>query len=122
MSQDPIPVVPCAHYQCGGVLVDRDGRTDLKRLFAIGEVAFSGLHGANRLASNSLLEAVVMAYNAASACLPDAINPVLGLTEAIADWNTPGEVNLRRASQINAHWRGLRFDMTSYAGIVRTEA
>lgn len=121
MSQDMIPVVPAAHYQCGGVLTDMDGRTDLKRLYAIGEVAFTGLHGANRLASNSLLEAVVMASNAARATLTDLSKPCRS-TDNIPSWSSPGEVNARRASQINAHWRSLRGEMTSYAGIVRTEA
>lgn len=121
MSQDMIPVVPAAHYQCGGVLTDVDGRTDLKRLYAIGEVAFTGLHGANRLASNSLLEALVMAGNAARCSLKDISTPDKH-REKISNWSSPGEVNTRRASQINAHWRGLRGEMTSYAGIVRTEA
>jgi L-aspartate oxidase len=121
MSQDMIPVVPAAHYQCGGVLTDIDGRTDLKRLYAIGEVAFTGLHGANRLASNSLLEAVVMASNAARCTLKDISTPLKPL-DSIPTWSSPGEVNNRRASQINAHWRSLRGEMTSYAGIVRTEA
>ncbi len=121
MSQDMIPVVPAAHYQCGGVLTDIDGRTDLKRLYAIGEVAFTGLHGANRLASNSLLEAVVMAANAARCTLKDIATPWKPL-DSIPNWSSPGEVNNRRASQINAHWRSLRGEMTSYAGIVRTEA
>ncbi|MDP1603899.1 MAG: L-aspartate oxidase [Legionella sp.] len=121
MSQDMIPVVPAAHYQCGGVLTDIDGRTDLKRLYAIGEVAFTGLHGANRLASNSLLEAVVMAGNAARCTLKDIMTPCKDIKN-VPEWSSPGEVNARRASQINAHWRGLRGEMTSYAGIVRTEA
>ncbi|MCA0402752.1 MAG: L-aspartate oxidase [Proteobacteria bacterium] len=121
MSQDMIPVVPAAHYQCGGVLTDIDGRTDLKRLYALGEVAFTGLHGANRLASNSLLEALVMASNAARCTLKDISSPFKDI-DAIKNWSSPGEVNTRRASQINAHWRGLRGEMTSYAGIVRTEA
>lgn len=121
MSQDMIPVVPAAHYQCGGVLSDIDGRTDLKRLYAIGEVAFTGLHGANRLASNSLLEALVMASNAARCTLKDIMTPAKTI-DSIPNWSSPGEVNPRRASQINAHWRGLRGEMTSYAGIVRTEA
>jgi L-aspartate oxidase len=121
MSQDMIPVVPAAHYQCGGVLTDIDGRTDLARLYAIGEVAFTGLHGANRLASNSLLEGVVMANNAAHCSLKDISSPSKNTTH-IPLWSSPGEVNARRASQINAHWRGLRGEMTSYAGIVRTEA
>jgi L-aspartate oxidase len=121
MSQDMIPVVPAAHYQCGGVLTDIDGRTDLKRLYAIGEVAFTGLHGANRLASNSLLEATIMANNAAHCTLKDISTP-WKFKESIPAWSSPGEVNSRRASQINAHWRGLRGEMTSYAGIVRTEA
>ena len=121
MSQDMIPVVPAAHYQCGGVLTDVDGRTDLKRLYAIGEVAFTGLHGANRLASNSLLEALVMGVNAARCTLKDISTPLKSI-DKIPDWSAPGEVNARRASQINAQWRGLRGEMTSYAGIVRTEA
>jgi L-aspartate oxidase len=121
MSQDLIPVVPAAHYQCGGVMTDVDGRTDLKRLYAIGETAFTGLHGANRLASNSLLEAVVMASNAAYCSLKDISTPNK-TKHHIPNWSSPGEVNARRASQINAHWRGLRGEMTSYAGIVRTEA
>ncbi|TAL61189.1 MAG: L-aspartate oxidase, partial [Legionella sp.] len=121
MSQDMIPVVPAAHYQCGGVLTDVDGRTDLKRLYAIGEVAFTGLHGANRLASNSLLEALVMAANAAHCTLKDIVTPSK-FFETISGWSEPGEVNTRRASQINSHWRSLRGEMTSYAGIVRTEA
>ncbi len=120
MSQDPIPVVPAAHYQCGGVLTDVDGRTDLKRLYAIGEVAFTGLHGANRLASNSLLETIVMASNAARCTLLDISSPCK-LSDSIPSWSSPGEVNERRASQINAHWRSLRGEMTSYAGIIRTE-
>lgn len=120
MAEDMIPVVPAAHYQCGGILTDIDGRTDLKRLYAIGEVAFTGLHGANRLASNSLLEAVVMATNAARCTLKDITTPLASCH--ITGWNSPSEVNTRRASQINAHWRSLRGEMTSYAGIVRTEA
>jgi L-aspartate oxidase len=121
MSQDCIPVVPAAHYQCGGILTDVDGRTDLRRLYAIGEVAFTGLHGANRLASNSLLEAVVMASNAAHCSLNDIVTP-WRMPHDISNWSSSNEVNPRRASQINAHWRSLRGEMTSYAGIVRTEA
>lgn len=120
MSQDMIPVVPAAHYQCGGVVTDIYGRTDLKRLYAIGEVAFTGLHGANRLASNSLLEAIVMAKNAAKASLTDLQSP--HSAPIIPQWNAPSHINPRRASQINAHWRSLRGEMTSYAGIIRTEA
>ena len=121
MSQDFIPVVPAAHYQCGGILTDLDARTDLKRLYAIGEAAFTGLHGANRLASNSLLEAVVCANNAAFACLKD-LTDKWKVLQGVDTWSSPSTINPRRASQINAHWRSLRGEMTSYAGIVRTEA
>lgn len=120
MGQDLIPVVPGAHYQCGGVLTDVSGHTDLKRLYAIGEVAFSGLHGANRLPSNSLLEALVMASNAAECSMQDIQNQPK--YQNIKTWNSTAEINERRRSQINAHWRSLRGEMTSYAGIVRTEA
>ncbi|KTC66022.1 L-aspartate oxidase (plasmid) [Legionella adelaidensis] len=121
ISQDMIPVVPAAHYQCGGVLTNLHGQTDLRRLYAIGEVAFTGLHGANRLASNSLLEAVVMAGNAAESCIKDIKSPSKFFS-SITSWSSPGEVNERRASQINAQWRSVRGEMTSYAGIIRTEA
>lgn len=121
LSRDLIPVVPAAHYMGGGVVTDVHGHTDLKRLFAIGETAFTGLHGANRLASNSLLEGVVMGRNAAQAsCV--ALDSPLHLYQAIPDWDSTSVVDLRRASQINVHWRGLRGEMSSYAGIVRTEA
>jgi L-aspartate oxidase len=121
LSQDLIPVVPAAHYMCGGVLTDMDGKTDIKRLFAIGEAAFTGLHGANRLASNSLLEGVVMGRHAAQASV-NTIDTPLHLHQAIRDWDSRSVVDLRRASQLNVHWRGLRGEMSSYAGLVRTEA
>jgi L-aspartate oxidase len=106
------------------------GKTDLQRLYAIGEVAFTGLHGANRLASNSLLEAVVMASRAARACMPDIKTPPKHLSPEAWVWNHSSQImtqrnkqgNSRRASQINAHWRSIRGEMTSYAGIIRTEA
>jgi L-aspartate oxidase len=121
LSKDLIPVVPAAHYLCGGVLTDVNGRTDLERLFAIGESAFTGLHGANRLASNSLLEGIVMGRNAAHHSQHCIEQPVY-LLNPVSDWSSAGVVDWRRASQINVHWRGLRGEMTSYAGIIRTEA
>lgn len=120
LSKDLIPVVPAAHYLCGGILSDIHGKTDLKRLWAIGETAFTGLHGANRLASNSLLEGLVMGRNAAILS-KDTINNAIVLQNPISDWNSAGVVDWRRASQISAHWRGLRGEMNSYAGIIRTE-
>lgn len=121
LSKDLVPVVPAAHYMCGGVLTDINGKTDLKRLFAIGEAAFTGLHGANRLASNSLLEGVVMARSAA-ALTCESIDTSFTLHRPIRDWDSRSVLDLRRASQINVHWRGLRGEMSSYAGIIRTEA
>src|SRR3990167_7823049 len=120
-TQHLIPVVPAAHYLCGGVLTNVYGQTDLQRLYAIGETAFTGLHGANRLASNSLLEGVVTGKLTANQSLP-SINTSLQLHYPIRDWDSQHVTDLRRASQINALWRGLRGEMTSYAGIVRTEA
>lgn len=121
ICQDMIPVVPGAHYLCGGVLSNLCGRTDKQRLYCIGEVAFTGLHGANRLASNSLLEAGVTAQQAAHDCIA-WLDQAVVQQKPPADWNSQGVTDLRRASQVNAHWRGLRGEMTSYAGIVRTEA
>lgn len=119
LSRDLIPVVPAAHYLCGGVLVDEGGRTDLPRLYALGETAFTGLHGANRLASNSLLECVTMGRLCAKQSLVWLSQPFDD--EKIHDWDSCCVIDLRRASQINAHWRGLRGEMMSYAGIIRTE-
>lgn len=120
LSTDLIPVVPAAHYMGGGILTDVNGKTDLKRLYAIGETAFTGLHGANRLASNSLLEGVVMGRRAALESL-SVISEPLSLQKEINDWDSTTVVDLRRASQISVHWRGLRGEMSSYAGIIRTE-
>jgi L-aspartate oxidase len=119
LSSDLIPVVPAAHYMGGGILTDNSGRTDLQRLFAIGETAFTGLHGANRLASNSLLEGVVMGRLAVTASMPDIKKPIAIAKNPL--WDSTCVVDLRRASQINVHWRGLRGEMSSYAGIIRTE-
>jgi L-aspartate oxidase len=121
LSQDLIPVVPAAHYMGGGILTDIQGRTDLKRLLAIGETACTGLHGANRLASNSLLEGVVMGRNAANASCAILDLPIQ-LSHPVSHWNSTSVLDLRRASQIKVHWRGLRGEMSAYAGIVRTEA
>lgn len=121
MSCDLIPVVPAAHYMCGGIVSNIHGQTNIKRLFAIGEVACTGLHGANRLASNSLLEGVVMGRAAAAKSLAP-INAPLQTDKDIPDWDSKSVLDLRRASQIHGHWRGLRGEMTSYAGIIRTEA
>lgn len=121
MSRDLIPVVPAAHYLCGGVLTNYSGQTDIKRLYAIGEVAFTGLHGANRLASNSLLEGLVMAHHAANDSVKWLTQSAI-LRRDVKDWDSHSVIDLRRASQIHAHWRSLRGEMTSYAGIVRTEA
>lgn len=122
MSQDPIPVVPAAHYLCGGVLANVQGKTDIARLYAIGETACTGFHGANRLASNSLLEGMVMGQLAATDTLSWLATSLTDNDTQVRDWDSAGVTDLRRASQINAHWRGLRGEMTSYAGIVRTAA
>ena len=116
-----IPVVPAAHYLCGGVLASTEGETDLGNLFAIGEVAWTGLHGANRLASNSLLEGVVMGLKAAAKTAKE-IKAIPLFEDRISEWDSKSVTDYRRASQINAHWRGLRGEMTSYAGIIRTAA
>lgn len=121
LSSDLIPVVPAAHYMGGGILADVNGRTDLNRLYAIGETACTGLHGANRLASNSLLEGVVMGRQCAQVSC-SALDKPINLYHPISDWDSTSVVDFRRASQINVHWRGLRGEMSSYAGIIRTEA
>ncbi len=115
----PIPVVPAAHYSCGGVLVDRQGRTDLPGLYAIGEVSQSGLHGANRLASNSLLECLVFGASAADdilARIDDTPPPV-----AIRPWDESRVTSSDEEVVVAHNWDELRRFMWDYVGIVRTD-
>ncbi len=125
ITKDPIPVVPAAHYMCGGILTDLSGQSSLENLFALGECACTGLHGANRLASNSLLEAMVFAHNAATAC-----------AERIEGWrrrdlpeipkrlSSSGRVDDPQSSEmvlITHNWDIIRRLMWNYVGIVRTD-
>jgi len=126
MSLDPIPVVPAAHYQCGGLLVDLDGRTDIRGLYAVGEVASTGLHGANRLASNSLLEALVMADRAARAGqaeLAAGPGPDLARAADAPGWFGPRLGRAGREAVVIAHnWDEIRRFMWNYVGIVRSDS
>ena len=117
MRKNPIPVVPAAHYMCGGVVVDRLGRTDTPGLLAIGEVAMSGLHGACRLASNSLLEAVVLASGAATIADEFGREPPAQITP----WNEGTAVNSDEAIMVSANWEELRALMWNFVGIVRSD-
>jgi L-aspartate oxidase len=116
ITREPIPVVPAAHYACGGVVTDLAARTDLTGLYALGETAFTGLHGANRLASNSLLECVVFAAAAAEDILAAPVAPLPHLPL----WD---ESRVRDADEeivISHNWAELRRFMWDYVGIVRT--
>jgi len=119
ITREPIPVVPAAHYTCGGVLVDMRGRTDISNLYAIGETASTGLHGANRMASNSLLECLVYADAAASDIagrLSDIPPPA-----AISDWDESQVTDSDEDVVISHNWDELRRVMWDYVGIVRTD-
>jgi L-aspartate oxidase len=121
-QRQPIPVVPAAHYFCGGVLVDLDGRTSLPGLFAAGEVACTGVHGANRLASTSLLEGLLWGFRGAEAVvreLPDAALPEPG---DLAQWRKPEEPEPMDPLLIDQDWGLIRSTLWNYAGIVRTGA
>lgn len=120
LTSEPVPVVPAAHYTCGGILTDLQGRTDLKRLYAVGESSCTGLHGANRLASNSLLECLVIAESAAAdirlrLSKEDAELPVL------PDWDESQVSDPDERIVVSHNWDELRRFMWDYVGIVRTD-
>ncbi|KAB3190460.1 L-aspartate oxidase [Escherichia coli] len=118
LTQEPIPIVPAAHYTCGGVMVDDHGRTDVEGLYAIGEVSYTGLHGANRMASNSLLECLVYGWSAAEDItrrMPDAHG-----VSTLPPWDESRVENPDERVVIQHNWHELRLFMWDYVGIVRT--
>lgn len=117
ISKKPIPVVPAAHYTCGGVMTDDKGRTDIKNLYAIGETACTGLHGANRLASNSLLECLVFGQAAAADILSQPTKP----TPTLPYWDESRVTDADEEVLITHTWDELRRFMWNYVGIVRTD-
>ncbi len=119
MTREPVPVVPAAHYTCGGVLTDRLGRTDVPGLYAIGETACTGLHGANRMASNSLLECLVFAWSAAE----DIARSLDAVPEppALPPWDESRVTDSDEEVVVAHNWDELRRFMWDYVGIVRTD-
>ncbi len=118
ITNEPIPVVPAAHYCCGGVKADVKGYTDVKRLYVIGESACSGLHGANRLASNSLLEGIVMAHNCALDIFKNL--PSLKLKE-FKEWEPGVAVPSSEGVMITQNWDEIRMSMMNLVGIMRSD-
>ena len=121
MAKQPIPVVPAAHYQCGGVKTDVDGATSLPGLYAIGEVACTGLHGANRLASNSLLEGLVVAHRACEALVRRRDRPRTPARSPLPEWKSGDVQNVDELVVIYHNWDEIRRLMWDYVGIVRTD-
>ncbi len=118
ITKEAIPVVPAAHYTCGGVLVDNNGQTDLQHLYAIGETSFTGLHGANRMASNSLLECIVYAQSAAQQILAQLDS--IQAPELSPQWDASRVRDSDEDVVISHNWDELRRFMWDYVGIVRT--
>ncbi len=120
MTKQPIPVVPAAHYTCGGVLTDLRGRTDLLDLYTIGESGFTGLHGANRLASNSLLECLVLAESASKDIVKRVTDPTAEVIE-LPQWDESQVTDPDEQVVVSHNWEELRRSMWDYVGIVRTD-
>ena len=118
MATQPIPVVPAVHYTCGGVVVDLEGKTNLSNLYAIGETACTGLHGANRMASNSLLECLVFAKLAGESIMRNIGN--FPLIHDLPDWDESQVSKSDEAITIAHNWQELRHIMWNYVGIFRT--
>jgi L-aspartate oxidase len=118
-TKDMIPVVPCAHYSCGGIKVDINGQSNIDRLYALGEVSSTGLHGANRLASNSLIEAAVYAHRAAIHSGPRLKD--LTFEERIPEWDYKGTTHLEEMVLITQSSKEVQMIMSNYVGIVRSD-
>ena len=116
IAREPIPVVPAAHYTCGGLITDLNGRTDVHQLYAVGETAYTGLHGANRLASNSLLECLIFAEAAAR----DILAQAPGTLPELPRWDESQVTDADEEVVISHNWAELRRFMWDYVGIVRT--
>lgn len=119
ITRDHIPVVPAAHYICGGIKVDMNGRTWINHLYAAGEVSCTGLHGANRLASNSLLEAIVFSNRAATASIKEIRE--LSINEKIPDWDFEGTSHPEEMVLITQSYKEMQQIMSNYVGIVRSD-
>ena len=113
-----IPVVPAAHYTCGGIKVDEYGRSSIHHLYASGECSCTGLHGANRLASNSLLESLVFSHRASEDAIQTSKN--IEFNDLIPDWNAEGMVYNEEMILITQSLRELQSIMSAYVGIVRS--
>lgn len=118
LTKEPVPIVPAAHYTCGGVMIDDAGRTDVDGLYAIGEVSYTGLHGANRMASNSLLECLVYGWSAAEDIAGRL--PALPETATLPAWDESQVEDPDERVIIQHNWHELRLLMWDYVGIVRT--
>lgn len=120
ITKEPIPIVPAAHFTCGGVMVDKKARTDIQDLYAIGEVSYTGLHGANRLASNSLLECIVYGHAAAVDILSRMEEADYYSPAQIPEWDESKVTDSDEEVIITHNWNELRLTMWDYVGIVRT--